>query len=126
MQKEKNGWGTVEMLVLMFCLFIALLVSIHFISKFYGSIENVTNKSIYIDLEVKLEDAAQKYVSDNNIKIDGEYKISLESLKNAGYILDFKDKKGDNCNGYVIVLNDNDILKYNGYILCNDYQTVNY
>lgn len=126
MKLNKNGWGTTEMFLLSGGLLIALLVAIFFISKLYGSMENSFANRQYNDLEYKIENAARNFIESNEIEINGEYKLTLNTLKNNNYISEFKDNDGNNCNGYVLITNTNGINNYNGYILCNDYQTKNY
>ena len=123
---NKKGWGTLEMFLLSGGLLIALLVAVFFISKLYGSLIASTGNKVYIDLESKIESAAREYINDNNISINGEYKITLNTLKNDDYISDLKDLEGNSCNGYVLINNINEDIYYNGYILCNNYQTKNY
>ena len=126
MKLNKNGWGTMEMLLLSGGLLIALIVSIFFISKLYGSFDHSIANKNYIDLENRLADAGREYINDYNIEVSGEYKLSLITLKNTGYITDFNDISGNSCNGYVLITNIDSINHYKGYILCNDYQTRNY
>lgn len=123
MKVKKNGWGTLEMFLLCGGLLIALLVAIYFISKLYGSFGISTQNKEYMDLEVKIEDAAKDYVDRNNIQIDGNYSISLSTLKESGDIKSFNDSLGNPCDGYVIVNKLNNRNFYNGYISCNNYQT---
>lgn len=115
-----------EMILLSAGLFVALLVAIFFISKLYGSMGNSLGNKQYVDLENKIEVSAKKYIDENEISISGEYKLSLNTLKSNNYITDFKDSKGNSCNGYVIITNVDNVNHYKGYILCNDYQTNNY
>ncbi len=126
MKLNNKGWGTLEMLLLSGGLLIALLIAVFFIYKLYGSIGNSIENKIYLDLESNLEVAAKNYIDDNNIKVNGEYRISFETLKSNNYIDELKDGKGKNCDGYVIVSNVDNIDYYNGYVLCKGYQTLNY
>lgn len=126
MKLNKKGWGTMEMLLLSGGLLLALIVAVFFISKLYGSLEGAVGNKQYIDLESKLEMAAKEYIIDNNMEINGEYKISYETLKANGYIKDLNDLNGNSCNGYVRITNVDNINHYGGYILCRDYQTLNY
>jgi len=100
---------------------------VFFISQLYGSFESSTKNRVYFDLESKLESAAIKYINTKGIKVTGEYKISYETLKNEGYIDSIADSNGNGCNGYVLVSKNNELTNnYQGYILCNNYQTKNY
>lgn len=126
MKLNNKGWGTIEMLILSLGLFIALLIAIFFISRLYGSFGNAIGNRVYIDLENKLEESAKKYIETEEILVNGDYKITLYTLKTNGYIEELKDKNNESCNGYVMVSNLNGNVYYNGYILCNNYQTKNY
>lgn len=126
MKLNNKGWGTMEMLLLSGGLLIALIVAVFFISKLYGSFSGAVGNRQYINLETKLETAASEYIVAKDIEINGEYKISYETLKINGYIDELKDIEGNNCNGYVKISNIDNINHYSGYILCNDYQTLNY
>ena len=126
MKLNKNGWGTLEMLLLSGGLLIALIVAIFFISKLYGSFSGSIGNRQYIDLENRLEEAASDYVNENEIIINGEYKIALDKLQSEGFIDELTDINGDNCYGYVKVNNVDNINHYAGYITCKEYQTLNY
>ena len=126
MKLSKNGWGTIEMILLSGGLFIALLVSIFFIGKLYGSLGGSIGNKQYIDLENSLEEAASRYITENNVAVIGEYRISHDTLNSNGYINQLKDADGNDCAGYVIVTNIDNIRYYSGYISCENYQTLNY
>lgn len=127
MKLNNKGWGTMEMLLLSGGLLIALLIAVFFISKLYGSFEGSVGNKEYMDLTAKLESAAKSYFIKNDIEINGEYKISYETLKDTGFIKNLVDADGNNCDGYVIVKKDeNNLSKYNGYISCKNYSSPNY
>jgi len=126
MKLNKNGWGTLEMLLLSGGLLIALIVSIFFISKLYGSLSGAVGNRQYIDMENKLENAASEYVNEKEIQINGEYKITLDTLQAAGFIDELKDIDNKNCYGYVKITNVDNINHYSAYITCNGYETINY
>jgi len=123
---NKKGWGTMEMLILSGCLLVALIVAIYFISQLYGNLELSVSNNEYVDLENRIEMAAKEFVDNNNIEVEGQYKLNLSTLKNSGFINKLEDSNGYSCNGYVIVTNIDNINHYKGYVLCNDYQTNNY
>ncbi len=126
MSLKKNGWGTMEMILLSLGLLIALLIAAFFVSKLYGSLDNATRDRIYTDLEYKLEEAAKRYVNENNIEINNEYRINLATLQDANLIGNFKDDNNNECNGYVIVSRMNSIYYYDGFITCPNYETLSY
>ena len=123
---NNNGWGTLEMCLISAALLIALLVSIFFISKLYGSFNNALSKDVYYDLEDNLEKVAQKYIDENNITILEEVIITNELLNNNGYHSILVDSTGQKCDGYVKVSITNDIKTYKGYISCANYRTDGY
>lgn len=126
MKLNNRGWSTTEMLLLSGGLFIALLVAIFFISKLYGSLELSTANNQYVDLENKLERAAKDYINKNNIIVTDELRISLNTLKSGDFITDLKDKDGNDCNGYVTVVDINERYYYSSFISCENYKTTNY
>ncbi len=126
MKLNNKGWGTMEMLLLSGGLLIALLVAVFFISKLYGSLEGSVGNKYYMDLVASLESSARSYINEKDISVNGEYKISYETLKDAGYIENLEDIDGNKCNGYVIINRENNINKYNGYISCKNYKSPNY
>lgn len=126
MKLDKNGWGTMEMLLLSGGLLLALIVAIFFISQLYGSLGGAIGNKQYIDLENSLEEAANRYIEDKNVAVNGEYKISYETLNSNGYITRLKDIDGNDCTGYVRITNVDSINHYAAYISCKNYQTLNY
>ena len=126
MKLNKNGWGTMEMFLLSGGILIALIVAIYFIAQLYGSFSGAVGNKQYVDLELSLENAAREYILDKNININGEYKISYETLKSNGYINKLEDINGNNCDGYVRINNIDNLNYYYGYISCDEYRTLNY
>lgn len=126
MKLNNKGWGTLEMLLLMGGLLLALIIAIFFISKLYGSFASSIGNRQYMDLENKLEEAAKNYIDDRNIEVNGEYRLTYETLKNNSYITELNDMDGNGCSGYVEVTNVDTIDHYRGYILCANYQTTDY
>ncbi len=114
------------MIVLSLGLLLALLVSVYFIVKLYGSFDNAVSNRQYVDLEIKLETAAHDYIKDNNVEVNGQLKLSYDTLKEKEYIDSLNDKNGKNCSGYVLVTKVDGINNYAGFISCQDYQTRNY
>ncbi len=126
MKLNNKGWGTMEMLLLSGGLLIALIVAVFFISKLYGSFAGSIGNRHYMDLENKLEAAARNYIVDRGIEVNGDYKVTYETLKNNNYIMDLSDINGNGCNGYVQITTVDKISHYKGHIICQDYQTRNY
>ena len=126
MKLNKNGWGTIEMLLLTGGLLIALIIAIFFISKLYGSFSNSVGNKQYMDLENRLETAAKEYMNDNNIEVNGDYRTTYSTLKSNNYIGELTDIDGNSCNGYVEITVVDNIDHYRGYLLCDNYQTTDY
>ena len=126
MKLDNRGWGTTEMFLLTGGLLIALLVAVFFISKLYGSFNSTISNQSYFDLETKLESAAKEYVLDNDIQIDGEFRVSYETLKENNKIDNLYDKDNKSCTGYVTITRIDNINNYQGYISCPNYISNNY
>ena len=126
MKLNNKGWGTTEMLLLSGGLLIALLVAVFFISKLYGSFESSNLNRQYVDLENKLEEAAKEYVRKENISVQNDLRISATTLKDKNYLDGLSDNEGNNCSGYVSVMNSNGIKYYSAFISCPKYETINY
>ena len=126
MKLNNKGWGTMEMLLLSGGLLIALLIAVFFISKLYGSFENSVANRQYVDLENKLEDAAKEYVRKESISVQSELRISATTLKDKNYLDNLTDNEGNNCSGYVSVMNSNGTNYYSAFISCPKYETINY
>lgn len=123
MRLNNRGWGTMQMFLLSLGLLIALIVAIFFISQLYGSLDNSKKNSHYFSMENDLVNAAQRYISNNNIEIIDEMNVSYYTLKENGYISNFVDENGNECNGYVRVYKLNLIPQYKSYITCSNYRT---
>lgn len=126
MNLNNKGWGTKEMIFFCCGLFIALMVATYYISGLYASLDLREENHSYKNLEDRLETAASRYISDNDLEVNGTYKISYGTLKSEGYIDTLKDINKDLCGGYVIISQVEEVLNYDGYISCNDYVTDGY
>ena len=120
---NNKGWGALDMLLLSIGLLIALLVAIYYIGRLYGSLDNATKNKHYVDLTAKLEQAAERYVLINEIQVDNSLRIDYSNLKALGYITDFTDNNGRECNGYVMVTKPELVKIYTGHIICPNYET---
>ena len=126
MKTTKNGWGTTQMFALSGGLFVALLVSIFFIGKLYGSYDNSVKNTIYSDLERKIEKSAMAFIINNAINTNDGVEINYKTLKDTGYIDNLIDKDGNECDGYVKVEKIDGINQYDGEIICNNYKSLGY
>ena len=92
-----------------------------------GIVFNNKNK-FYIDMENKLENAAQKYVDQSFLypKEDGkELKVTYTELKDSGFIKKIEVNNKE-CDGYVTVTKKAIAYHYKGYLNCPEYKTKNY
>lgn len=125
---NKRGWGLKEMILLSGILVIFLVIAIYYVVSLYHGIgEEVTNSSYY-ELEERLENQAKIYLSDYyNIPLTSE-KITISRAILRSYNLDVSliDSLGNACSGYVVAYKTMGVTTVNGYIKCNDYQTVGY
>ena len=117
---NKHGWGLRKELgfVLLFC--VCLLISMIGLSQFGLTEETARNKS-YKTMENELTTAALKYYNEKyNGRGEDVVIIKLSTLKNHGYISEFKDQSGVNCSGYTKIVNSGVGLSY---IRCFGYKT---
>lgn len=100
---------------------ITLFIIVVLFSVFYKS-----RIKKYEALVSEMVNVTKAYVEDNNLyPVEGsEIKINLSELQEKELIDDLK-VKNDNCQGFVIVKNDEG-FKYNGYISCKMYVTKGY
>ena len=126
MKLNNKGWGTGTMILLSLGLLIALLIAVFFISYLYGSFGNSIENRYYEDLETRLENAAAAYIVKSHIEVESEMRISLQALQENGLIDNFKDRLGNNCDGYVVIKKINLIDNFYGKINCPNYKTRNY
>lgn len=126
MKTTKNGWGTTEMFALSGGLFVALLVSIFFISKLYGSYDNSVRNKIYSDLERKIEKSAMAFIINNAVNTNEGFVVDYETLKKTGYIDNLLDSDGNECDGYVRIQRIDGMNQYDGEISCNNYESLGY
>ena len=124
MSKQQNQLKQMKKLTIIWgaCLLfmVAILLTI-------GIVFNKKNK-FYMDMENKLENAAQKYVDQSFLypKEDGkELKVTYTELKESGFIKKI-EVNNEECDGYVAVTKKDIAYHYKGYIKCPEYKTKNY
>ena len=118
MKLNNKGWGLTQMLIMNAILIFLLLVVSYYIYVFYNRL-GTDDASEYYNLEIKLKSAALLYSKNNNSKSG---KVSLNTLRQLGYIDNFNDANNIECNGYVIYNDD----QYLSYIRCKDFVSNNY
>ena len=120
---NKHGWGLRKELAFVLLFVFCLLVAMIGLSEFGLTEETGTNKS-YKTMENELTSAALKYYNEKySAQADDVVIIKLSTLKNNGYISEFKDSSGVNCSGYTKIVNSNVGLSY---IRCFGYKTGGY
>ena len=100
-------------------LFITLLLVAYLIFRLYSNLDYEQSNQ-YTKLEAQIEQAAIKYVNARSNYTEGT--ITLNDLKQSGYIDMFTDDNGNSCNGYVIYKQH----EYTSFISCEYYTTKNY
>ncbi len=104
----------VEILIIVFFAFAAFLSLFILVNSFTGTYNNnYKTPAYYHSIELKLENAARKYMDGKNIS--EKVVITADTLKKENLF----DSK---CNGYVII----DETFYTPYIKCDDYETIEY
>ena len=120
---NKHGWGLRKELAFILLFVFCLLVAMIGLSEFGLTEDTGTNKS-YKTMENELTKVALKYYNEKySGTADDVVIIKLSTLKNHGYISEFKDSSGVNCSGYTKIVNSNVGLSY---IRCFGYKTGGY
>ena len=80
----------------------------------------------YFDLEEQIVQKTQQYFEQYHSYPEGsgQVKVTLDELKSYNVIQELSTND-EQCNGYVIVKNEG-VMKYNGYIKCTNYTTKGY
>ncbi len=118
MKLDKHGWGYAQLLCMSAALFILLLIATYYIYIFYNRLDEKSGTQYYA-LEAKLKTAAILYAKNSNSESG---RVSLNSLKRAGYIDIFTDSNDDDCNGYVIYEGN----QFDSYIRCKNFTSAKY
>lgn len=130
--KSKNGWGFMEMIMLLGILAFFFLLAIIMIVKFYSEVDidlsndsSITKEKTYYELEKTLEQAANRYLDDKyeNISDLNTITISKTKLENMRYI-DNIDFRG--CKGYVLSNIINGEFNSDAYLSCDGYKTIGF
>ncbi len=83
------------------------------------------NTGVYKQLENKLSKEATKYRDSATIGDNEKVRVTLEELKEANLIDEFKANNKD-CSGYVEIYKDGMTFKYEPFIKCEEYTTKGY
>lgn len=119
MKLNQKGWGLQQMLLISGLLLLTLLVVAVYVYSLYNQLDQ-NSTAQYVALELKLETAAVRYDTSN--ALTSNYRVSLSTLKQLGYISDFSDNNSKPCDGYVDVNGDD----FNAYISCENFISPGY
>ena len=127
--QNKNGWGLNEMLVFCAIIIAFLILTVILINQLYSGLEKNEKQEektnyTYKEVEENLKLAAKNYYKKHK---DEEIEIVLsEDLLLEKYITEEQltpTKEQFPCAGYVEI---EDVVKYNSYISCDNYETEGY
>lgn len=126
MKLNNNGWslGREVFYIIIFavCLIIAIIGIIK-MNLFMGKMPN-SDTFNYSSLETKLVNASISYLY-NKEKISNYELITSKTLITNGYIDNFVDGAGEECNGYVEATTTDEI-SYKAFVSCYNYTTTGY
>ena len=122
----RKGFTLIELLAVIVILAIILVIAIPQIVRIIKNVQD----SAYESNKQMMTEAAKIYMANNIGNTFNEVTtISLEDLKNNGYIKEIKDSKtGNTCSGVVtIVKNENNEYEYTPYLECDSrYELTHY
>lgn len=121
---NKKGFTLIEILA---AIIIISILGLIVIPKAFNVISKNKTK-LYKDQEVRLEEAANKYLTDIYTGSDSDIVIQKNELIYAGYIGEIYDltDTASICNAYVIVSNIDTNPAIDAYISCDNYVTEGY
>ena len=133
---NKNGWGLRAELGFLLLFLVCLLISTIGLHKMglvgnnssgveedFSVYTRGTGNYDYNALENRVESAARKYYQDKYYNNNDTVIISVDTLKNSGYLSPIYDSRNKECKGYAKVLNGNTVVSY---IKCSVYKTSGY
>lgn len=132
--KNNGGWGLQIMLVFCIILILGLVVSFSIIQNRFSSIAPdmpINSLVNYQDVEVTLVNSAKRYINEFykvplQDTTDLEVTVSVEKLKQEGFLKSLKDPKNKKeCSGYVLFKKIDNHLQYQAYISCGSNYTTN-
>lgn len=127
---NNGGWGLRIMLALCFLLILALIIGTSILNanfKNVAPINTLNTRENYYNLEVKMVNAAKKYITDKYRNVE-HLTVTIDKLIENKYITKIRDPYTyKECSGYVIFTNVNNKIEYLPYLKCADkYQTGGY
>lgn len=128
MKLNQNGWGVMEMLVLVGVLALFLLLTIYLITSFANAFYKEAKTTDYSKLEKKLENQTLIYLNDyykGMLTSEGMI-VTKEVLINNGLDGEIIDNGGFYCDGYAFATKSRGIIVIKPYVSCRNYETDGY
>lgn len=150
---NNNGWGLRMMLLLTSVILIALLVATFYVIRLYSSIDKQVTSNTKVasktkdDLDKKYDENVKKhnlnmyeqnenilarnaiyYAEQHDLIIEGNYGIiTYDDLIEESYLKSIYDIVDDSeCDGYVLISQENGEYNAKGYLKCSNYTTEGY
>lgn len=130
---KNNGWGLRAELAFLLLFLVCMLIStigLHKMGLLGGNKTegiyktNNTSDFDYSSLERQVTQAAKEYYYNNYPTGSGATIIvSVDTLKNYGYLVSLKDERGKDCKGYAKILQTGNCISY---VRCSRYRSSGY
>ena len=137
MKLNNKGWGLSTLLICFCIILIFLVISVYYAYRFSEKIDkdiepdNSDNIVIdyYKNLENNINSAILNYINNGQIIVNNgsTMMLGLTDLRELGFTENIIDKVTRNeCSGYVIIKNINNVMDINSYLKCDNYITEGY
>ncbi len=130
---NKHGWGLRAELAFVLLFVICILVSTILLHRMgiFGRRDEVLDPINYtrekdfdfVSLEKTVSDAAKRYYNDLYYNNMDTVIVSVDTLKNKGYMTSIFDNRNRECKGYSMIVNGGNAVSY---IRCSTYKTTGY
>ena len=135
MKLDNKGWGLSTLLICFFIILFFLIISVYYAHTFSTKIDNEQNESeelnnnYYKELESNINFIVNDYINSGKIVVNNGSTtlLGLSELKQLGFTENIIDEVTKNeCSGYVIIKNINNVMDINSYLKCDNYITEGY
>ena len=140
MKIDNKGWGLNTLILMIFVIVVFLFIATYFAIRYNSmmgnknneseqQVEKIVNQSYYINKVNDMNDAAEQYIYDNEIKLsENAIHINMSTLVAHNYMSYIKDSITQNiCLGYTVAYyNENNIKIIKSYIKCDNYESKGY
>ena len=135
MKLDNKGWGLSTLLIYFFIILFFLIISVYYAHTFSTKIDNEQNESeelnnnYYKELESNINFIVNDYINSGKIVVNNGSTtlLGLSELKQLGFTENIIDEVTKNeCSGYVIIKNINNVMDINSYLKCDNYITEGY